>query len=155
MQAVRSFSCSLAITRSNLFGLHLGREALQKPFYTCVTHVFSFFVCDLVFLIHVVVYWEHTRRGSMKKIWLGKYHFPAKCHFVCCKSQRFYYIIGWWYTAWAWWCQNCPKKRELSRGPKQAIRQNAPLLCRILILRKISSEFVLSNEEPKLPWGGP
>ena len=30
-----------------------------------------------------------------------------------------------------------------------------PLLCRILILRKISSEFVLSNEEQKLPRGGP
>ena len=37
MQAIWSFSCSLAITRSSLFGLHLGRKTFQNSFYTWVT----------------------------------------------------------------------------------------------------------------------
>ena len=31
------FSCSLAIRKSSLFGIHLGRETFQKPFYTWFT----------------------------------------------------------------------------------------------------------------------
>ena len=37
MQAIWSFSCSLAITRSSLFGLHLGRKTFQNSFNTWVT----------------------------------------------------------------------------------------------------------------------
>ena len=32
MQAIWSLSCSLAITGSSLFGLHLGRKTFQIPF---------------------------------------------------------------------------------------------------------------------------
>ena len=53
MQVITSFSCSLAITRSNLFGLHLGREALQNPFTLNIVYAFCsigsnnelFFLC--------------------------------------------------------------------------------------------------------------
>ena len=87
----------------------------------------------------------------MEKIWLGKYHFPAKCHFACCKSQRFYYIIGWWFTAWAWSCHNCPKRNYLEDQNRPHDEDKMlPLLCRILILRKISSEYVSNNEGQKL-----
>ena len=34
---IRGFSCSLATSKSSLFGLHLGRETFQKPFYTWLT----------------------------------------------------------------------------------------------------------------------
>ena len=37
MQAIWSFSCSLAITRSSLFGLHLGRKTFQNSFNNWVT----------------------------------------------------------------------------------------------------------------------
>ena len=35
--SIRGFSCSLAVSKSSLFGLHLDREIFQKPFYTSVT----------------------------------------------------------------------------------------------------------------------
>ena len=34
---ITGFSCSLAISNSNLFGLYLGWETFQKPFYTWLT----------------------------------------------------------------------------------------------------------------------
>ena len=34
---ITGFSCSLAISNSSLFGLYLGRETFQKPFYTWLT----------------------------------------------------------------------------------------------------------------------
>ena len=36
IQTIRGFSGSLAISKSSLFCLHLGRETFQKPFYTWV-----------------------------------------------------------------------------------------------------------------------
>ena len=185
MPAIWSFSCSLAITRSSLFGLQLGRKTFQNSFYTWVTvskmsnwniksHELlrkmykakqsqdrkrlklvnvlitketscwewqGLVVCPsfkqvrqknmlfffLVYYIHVIVYWEHSRRGSLEKILLGKYYFPANFHFACCESQGFYYFVGWWLTAWAWCWHNCPKRCKIFRRPKQAIRprQNA------------------------------
>ena len=35
--SIRGFRCSLAVSKSSLFGLHLDREIFQKPFYTSVT----------------------------------------------------------------------------------------------------------------------
>ena len=124
MQAIKSFSCCLAITRSSLFGLHWGRKTFQNSFYTWVTfskmsnwnikphellrkkmykakqsqdwkrlklvnvriekrnvvlrvtsasekHAFFFFFF-LVYYTHVIVYWEHARRGSLEKNIIGK-----------------------------------------------------------------------------------
>ena len=34
---ITGFSCSLAISKSSLFGIHLGQETSQKPFYTWLT----------------------------------------------------------------------------------------------------------------------
>ena len=178
MQAIWSFSCSLAITRSSLFGLHLCRKTFQNSLYTwvafykmsnwnikphellrknvqskakpgpkkvktcecsnnekkrraesdkCVRKTCFFLFFFLVYYIHVIVYWKHSRRGSLGKILLGKYYFPANFHFACYESQGFYYFVGWWFTAWAWCWHNCPKRCKIFRRPKQAIRprQNA------------------------------
>ena len=35
-ETIRGFSGSLAISKSSLFCIHLGRETFQKPFYTWV-----------------------------------------------------------------------------------------------------------------------
>ena len=91
-----------------------------------------------------------------------KISFPANFHFACCESQGFYYFVSWWFTAWAWCWHNCPKRCQIFRRPKQAIRprQNAPSLCRILKLRESSSEQVLNNKRQKrcsrkyFPFGG-
>ena len=87
-----------------------------------------------------------------KKISLGKYYFPANFHFARCESQGFYYFVSWWFTAWTWCWHNCPKRCQIFRRPKQAIRprQNAPSLCRILKLRESSSEQVLNNKRQKI-----
>ena len=124
-------------------------------------HAFFLFFF-LVYYIHVIVYWEHSRRGSLEKILLGKYYFPANFYFACCESQRFYYFVSWWFAAWAWCWHNCPKRCQIFRRPKQAIRlrQNAPSLCRILKLRESSSKQVLNNKRQKrcsrkyFPFGG-
>ena len=123
MQAIWSFSCSLAITRSSLFGLHLGRKTFQNSFYTwvafykmsnwnikphellrknvqskakpgpkkvktcecsnkekkrraesdkCVRKTCFFLFFFLVYYIYVIVYWKHSRRGSLEKNIIGK-----------------------------------------------------------------------------------
>ena len=63
MQAIGGFRCSLAITRSNLFGL----ERLYINPFTPALRMFPLYSCDFFFPTHVIVYWEHTRRGQLER----------------------------------------------------------------------------------------
>ena len=114
------------------------REALHKPFYTCVTHVSSLFVCDFVFPTHVIVYWEHTRRGQLERFDWESNIFPrsAILPFVKVSGSTVLMSSG---------LQRGPSVViTVRKGVKYVEDQNRrydqdkmlPLLYRILILRK-------------------
>ena len=113
-------------------------------------HAFFLFFF-LVYHIHVIVYWEHSRRGSLEKILLGKYYFPANFYFACCESQGVLVLL-------AGGLQREPGVDiTVRKGVKYLEDQNRrygrdkmpPLLCRILKLRESSSEQVLNDKEQK------
>ena len=121
------------------------KSALEKKFF------FVFFSLSLGFSHTCNCLLRTYSKRLTGEIRLGKYHFPAKCHFACCESQRFHILL-------AGGLQRRPGVDiTVYRGAKYLEDQNRrygrdkmpPLLCRILKLRKISAKHVLNNKGQK------
>ena len=78
---------SLRVTRIRGF-TSVEKSALEKKFF------FVFFSLSLGFSHTCNCLLRTYSKRLTGEIRLGKYHFPAKCHFACCESQRFHILLA-------------------------------------------------------------
>ena len=64
------------------------KSALEKKFF------FVFFSLSLGFFHTCNCLLRTYSKRLTGEIRLGKYYFPAKCHFACCESQRFHILLA-------------------------------------------------------------